>query len=186
LTDKYNQQYRSPSGNLDDYGKYFPALISSLKKEHKLLYLKDIARLEWLYHLVYFAKDVKPIAIEKLQNLKPKEYYKVKFKLHPSCYLQVSSYPIYTIWSFTEKNSRKKINIDKNSAEYVLVERCNFKSNIHNISAEEYFFLENIKKKKNIYQIYKILSKSNPDFDIGSLINKYISIGVLAEFGVSK
>ena len=40
LAKKYHQKYRSKSGNMDDYGAYFSGLLSSLKKSHKLLYLK--------------------------------------------------------------------------------------------------------------------------------------------------
>lgn len=184
LSNIYHQKYRSPSGNLDDYGKYFPGIIASLKKDHKLIYLQDLAQVEWFYHLLYFAKDAAPIDIMKLQNLEEKDYYKVNFALHSSCRLIKSKYPIFTIWSM--KKTSKKINLNKNLGEMILLERCNLKSNIHQLDNQEYQFLKMIKEQNNIYQIYKFLSKNNADFDIGSLINKYISNGVLTKFSISK
>lgn len=184
LANIYHQKYRSLTGNLDDYGKYFPNIISNLKKEHQLIYLKDLAKLEWFYHQLYFSKDAQPIDVIKLQNLKEKDYYQVKFKLHPSCKIIKSTYPIFTIWNINKK-STKKINLNKNSGEMILLERCHFKSNIHKLDEQEYQFLQMIKKQNNIYQIYKNISKIYPEFDIGALINKYISNGVLSEFQIS-
>jgi hypothetical protein len=37
-------------------------------------------------------------------------------------------------------------------------------------------------KGQNLYQIYQNLSKENPNFDIGFLINKYISGGVVPSY----
>jgi len=179
---KYRQKYNSKSGNLDEYGKYFPKLIGDLKKEHQLSYLKELANLEWHYHWAYFAKDVPVFDLEKFQKLSQKDLFKVKFKLHPSCYLTASKNPIYKIWEFTQKINRKKLDLKKLNKQYILIERANREVNIHNLCEPEFWFLKQLKNQQNIYQIYQNLSKKYQDFDIGSLINKYISIGVLSSF----
>jgi hypothetical protein len=181
LSTLYHQKYYSESGNLDEYGKYFSTLIRSLEKEHNLAYLKDIANLEWKYHWAYFGKDVPVFDLEKFQKLKQKDLFKLKFKLHPSCQLIHSKYPIYSIWNFASVKN-KKLNLKELSKEYVLVERANWQVNIHSILESDFWFLKQIKNKKNIFQIYKDLNKKYPNFDIGSSINKYISIGVLSKF----
>jgi hypothetical protein len=179
---KYRQKYNSKSGNLDEYGKYFSKLIGDLKKEHQLPYLKDLANLEWHYHWAYFAKDVPVFDLEKFQKFSQKDLFKVKFKLHPSCYLMTSKNPIYKIWAFSQKTNRKKSALTKPNKQYILIERANWKVNIYNLCESEFCFLKQLKSQQNIYQIYQDLSKKYQDFDIGSLINKYISIGVLSSF----
>ncbi|MES2677589.1 MAG: DNA-binding domain-containing protein [Pseudomonadota bacterium] len=175
LCTKFHRQYFSQSGNLDEYGKYFYKLINDLKSEHQLFYLKDLARLEWQYHFAYFAQDVADFALEKFQKLKEKDLFKVKFKLHPSCYLLACNYSIYNIW----KSSDAKIHLKKN---WILVERAKWQTNISELSQAEFLFLKQIKKGENLYQIYQNLNKKYPNFDIGSLMNKYISNGVIASY----
>lgn len=182
LCSKYHQQYPSQSGNLDEYGKYFSQLIEDLKTEHQLTYLKNLANLEWRYHLVYFAKDVPVFDIEKFQKLSQKDLFKVKFKLHPSCCLIFSKYPIYNIWQFAQKKNGKKLNLKNLNQQYILVERANWQTNIHNLLEPEFWFLKHLKNKQNLYQIYQDLSKKYPDFDIGTILNKYISNSVLSSF----
>jgi hypothetical protein len=179
---KYRQQYNSKSGNLDEYGKYFSKLIGDLKKEHQLPYLKDLANLEWQYHWAYFAKDATVFDLAKFQKLKQKDLFKVKFQLHPSCHLIASKHPIYNIWQFAQKVTNKKLNLENLSKQYILVERSSWQVNIHNLCELEFWFLKQLKNQQNIYQIYQNLSKKYQDFDIGTLINKYISIGVLSSF----
>ena len=179
---KYRQQYNSESGNLDEYGKYFSKLVGDLKKEHQLPYLKDLSTLEWHYHRSYFAKDAPIFDLKEFQKLSQKDLFKIKFKLHPSCYLISSQHPIYNIWKFSQNITNKKLNLNNLTKQCILIERSHWKVNIHNLCEPEFLFLKQLKNQQNIYQIYQTLSKKYQDFDIGSLINKYISIGVLSSF----
>ncbi len=181
LCHQYHQQYPSQSGNLNEYGKYFSRLIGNLKNQHKLAYLQNLASLEWQYHLACFAKDVAVFEIEKFQKLNQKDLFKIKFKLHPSCRLIFSKYPVYDIWQFTQKK-KKKLNLKNLHPQYILIERSNWQTNIHHLTEPEFCFLKELKNKQNLYQIYQNLSKQHSDFDVGTLLNKYISNGVLSSF----
>ncbi len=175
---QYHHKYHSKSGNLEDYGQYFPKFIKSLEKEHKLPYLTDLANLEWFYNLSYFSKDAKPIDIKKLQSLSEDDFMSLYFNLHPSCYLIASKYPIYSIWS------KDKINLEEKKGQFIIIEGSSFKVNIHNLAKAEYGFLKMIEEKKNIYQIHETLSLNKEDFDIGSLINKFVSCKIITNFNV--
>ena len=48
------------SNCLDDWGKKFPKFLQNMKPISHLVYLKDIAQVEWLKHLSYCAKDYQP------------------------------------------------------------------------------------------------------------------------------
>jgi hypothetical protein len=179
---KYRNKYPSPSGNLDDYGQQFPKMIGTLKNQHKLAYLKDIANLEWKFHRAYFSRNVADFPIQKFQKLKEEELSEIKFKLHPSCVLIASQFPIFSIWESVE--SQRKLDLNQLLKESVLVERSRFDTNIQNLTEHEFLFLKNIKKGLNLYQIYEEISPNFADFDIGSLMNKFISNGVIASYGI--
>ena len=171
LAKKYHQKYYSQSGDLNDYGEFFPKVFST-----KIL--KELAELEWLFHRSYFAPDRTKIDLKKLQNLNEEKFFKLKFKLHPSCHLLASNYPIYRIWKNHKKKTGKK--------EFILIERALDNCQIHNLSEVEFQFLKQIEEGKNIYKIYQKMAKQNHQFDIGTLINKYVSIGILSDFRIEK
>jgi len=182
LCDEYKKQYKSDSGNLEDYGEFFPQLIKELEKKHKLAYLSDIANLEWRFNLAYFSKDITDIDLEKLQSLNEEEFMQLEFCLNPSCHLIASNYPIYSIWQQNIKRNSKEINIEEKKGEFIIISRPDFKVKILQLSKVEFDFLNMIKNQQNLYEIYQTITKKEKFFDIGSIINKFISLRVITNF----
>lgn len=183
LVEQYNQKYFSTSGNLEDFGEFFPTLIQDLETKHNLPYLADIAAVEWLFNVAYFSASPLEIDLAKLQSLPHEQFMELYFSLHPSCHLFASNYAIYDIWTSYKKDN-KKINLEEQKAQFILIERCNFAVNIQELTAIEYKFLKLIQKQKNIYQIFEIIGSESENFDIGSLVGKFISSKIINNFYV--
>lgn len=181
ICDSYHQKYFSKSGNLDNYGDDFAKFLKEEKANHKLVFLPDLARLELLYHKSYFADIAAQFPLEKFQKLSQKKFFNLQFQLHPSCFLMASKFAIFSIWkSNVEKKSNKKINAAQ--PEFVVVERVLNRVNIHKISQEEFLFLKNI-SKKTLFETYeKIVKITGAEFDIGALVNKFITNGIIINF----
>jgi hypothetical protein len=188
ICQKYHLAHPSQSGNLDNYGRHFGKFLHQIKKEHKILYLKELAELEWHYHDAYFAKDVGDFDLESFQKLSEEQWCQLQFKLHHSCVLMAPKYPINQIWQFCQDKVSESQNLDleKLEKEYLLIARINFDIEICNLSAAEFAFLQKIKKKENIYQIYEGLTDKFADFDIGQTVNKFINNRVLCQFLLQK
>lgn len=186
LVSEYIKTYPSTSGNLDCYGDNFPKLIKKKLKEHKLLYLEDVSKLELLYHQSYFAKDVKKnFDVEKFKKISPEKYMNLSFELHPSCFLFSSKFPIFSIWKSNIENSKKKIRISDNY-EYVMIERI-VNSSVVKLLEEEFLFLSFIQMEKKLYETYqKVCRKTKKEIDIGSFLNRFISNGVFVNFKITK
>lgn len=184
LTRKYQENYKSNSGNLEDYGEYFSKLLKDNENEHKLLYLSDIAILEWYYNLAYLSKDVKPIDLKTLQNIDGEVFMDLYFQLHPSCYLMASQYPIFSIYRINNNDTEEKINIAQKEGEYILIERSLSQVNVNNLSKIEYNFLKMTAGGMNVYEIFNNISQYTDNFDIGSWVNKYISLGIISNFSI--
>ena len=69
----------------------------------------------------------------------------VSFKLHPSCYLMKSKFPIHNIWK--DEKDGGKIIMKENYEEFLLIERCNLDNFIHKIVKNRIFILVLYKKK---------------------------------------
>jgi hypothetical protein len=181
LCDSYNRKFYSKSGNLDNYGDEFPKFLTQEKSQHKLAFLPDLAKLELLYHKSYFADSAPVFDLDKFKKIPQKKFFDLKFKINPSCFIIASKFAIFSIWKNNIEDKKEK-KINANAAEFALVERALGKVNIHNISEEEFLFLKNI-TKKTLYETYeKITAITKNECDIGRLVNKFISNGVITNF----
>jgi len=167
---EYSEKFPSKTGNLDDFGNFFPQFIGKVEG----LYLKDLAQLELLYHHSYFAAETKEkFNIEKFKKLPPEKFFDLTFKVDSSCVLFATKFPIFSIW----QNSKKSKSLPK--PEFMLV----YSYKILKLSEEEFLFLSLIQKGKKLYDIYKSLNKkTKKEIDVGGILNKFISNGVIINY----
>ncbi len=172
LVENYQKKYPAKSGNLDDYGDNFPKLLKTLKPA----FLYDLSRLELLFHNSYYSNNAKDFDINKFQKINPEDFFKLTFDLHPSCFLLKSEFPIFTIFTKKKKILSKK-------SEFVLIERACGACEVKNLDLIEFTFLENLSKKKNLFQTYKkIVNLTKKEIDIGAMLNKFINNKVICNF----
>jgi hypothetical protein len=83
---------------LDEYGAEFPAFLQNFEPAASLLYLADVARLEWAVNRAMHAADVMPLDLARLSALRPEDQIRVSFVPHPSVGLLCADYPADVIW----------------------------------------------------------------------------------------
>lgn len=95
----------STSGNLHGYAQQFAPWLSrwldaleDRNEATELAYLPDLARLEWLVHQAHFAGDAPQFDFDALNAVNPAQQGALCFKLHPSCGLLSSEFPVAQIW----------------------------------------------------------------------------------------
>jgi predicted ribosome-associated RNA-binding protein Tma20 len=171
---EYIKQHPSESGNLEDYGEYFPTHLKEIDIIKKQLpYLPDIAKIDWLYHFSYQQKDTKPLAAEQLTSLKEEDYFKLKFKLHPAIFFYKSAYPIWQIWQLNNcTDNSLRVNFNDGS-ENIIIMRQGIKTLIEPIDQAEYVFLQEIQNGKTLYAIFRLLDKENLNSNIGDMLKKF-------------
>ncbi|MDA0703602.1 MAG: DNA-binding domain-containing protein [Proteobacteria bacterium] len=84
---------------LAEYGANLPAFLADHAVAKELPYLTDVARLEWLRQLAYFAADAESVAAEGLAALAEADRIALRLARHPSVGLLESAYPVYAIWA---------------------------------------------------------------------------------------
>ncbi len=175
LSQSYAKKHHSKSGNLNDYGVEFPQFIA----KESLPFISDLSRLEWYYHICYYAKDVPDFDVEVLQKLSQEKLPNLKFKLHPSCYLLESEFGIFSFWKgLIDGKKRKKL--PSKDREFLLVERASGARNIRQLNREEFLFLDNIQKQKTLYETYEVIRrKMKRDVDVGKIMQNFISLRIL-------
>jgi hypothetical protein len=83
---------------LDLYGESFPEFLQGFEPAATLVYLADVARLEWRVSRALHAIDAEALNYSKLLNIEPSEQARLRFVPHPSVSLLSSPYPVDQIW----------------------------------------------------------------------------------------
>jgi hypothetical protein len=83
---------------LDHYGAELPGFLEHFPPAAGLVYLPDVARLEWAVSRAINAADRAPLVLSWLAALAPQDYGSVRFVPHPSIGLLRVSYPVDVIW----------------------------------------------------------------------------------------
>jgi len=178
FAEQYIKSYYSYSGNLDEYGEFFPQFLNKILSKHKLGYLPDLATLELAHYKTFFAEKIKDeFPLKKFKKISPENFSNMSFTLHPSCVLFSSKFPIYSIWNKEKKSSSKK-------AEFILVANS-MQPLVAKLSEAEFLFLIEIGEGKKLYQAYqKICKKIKKEFDIGKILNHFIANRIIIDFSI--
>jgi Putative DNA-binding domain len=93
----------SASGDLHEYGATFPDFVAGFEPARELVYLPDVARLEWLAHEAFHAAEAGPLELERLAAVPPGRHGGLHFCPHPSVRLLRSDYPVHRIWQVNQE-----------------------------------------------------------------------------------
>ncbi|GAB2179269.1 HvfC/BufC family peptide modification chaperone [Dongia sp. agr-C8] len=86
---------RDPS--LAAYGAGFPAFLESDPRAQSLVYLGDVARLDWALNVAERADDLPSFSAHCLSGIQPEQLGALRLKPHPSLTLLTSLYPLLRI-----------------------------------------------------------------------------------------
>ena len=183
------------SGNMDDYGNEFPYFLAQFEHAKHLVYLKDVARLEWDFHLSSLADDAEITDWSKLVQVT--DILQLQFSLAPSVNLISSIFPIDKIWQFNQSSNpsgfdvKANINININDnlndrneegITYLLVFRQVFKTVIMQITVGEFSLLQAIEQDQNFEQAITSATTQQADISIDNSLKKFIELGVISGF----
>jgi hypothetical protein len=96
--DRFITQKAPHSAWLDLYGEGLPDFLQSFEPAATLVYLPDVARLEWRVSRALHAVEVQALQYSKLLNIDPSAQARLCFAAHPSVSFLSSPYPVDEIW----------------------------------------------------------------------------------------
>jgi hypothetical protein len=99
-------------GVLAEYGGRFPDFLAGFAPCRELVYLADVARLEWLMNVAAHAVDVDPIAATTLADVAAQDAPRLILRLHPSIGFLASPWPIDCIWRANRREATAEATID--------------------------------------------------------------------------
>ncbi|WP_058516073.1 DNA-binding domain-containing protein [Legionella santicrucis] len=150
---------------LDDWGASFPRFLHCFEPIQHLIYLSDIAELEWLKHMSYRASNfslINPLKWPKKLAFS-KEIYLI---FNPSVYLFSSPYSLKEIVNLIEMPDEKQnINLQPVAC-YAVISRQYHRVTVHWISQDMFRFFISLQNRLSLIHAYETVYEINPDFDV--------------------
>jgi len=121
----YARQTPSESPDLGDYGESFGEFISGFEPAAELVYLADVARLEWRWHRAFHAPDETGLNVAALANVAETDTGRIAFRLPVSARLLESDYPVQHIWQVNQEDwaGDEAVDLDEGSIRLIVWRR---------------------------------------------------------------
>ena len=119
------RQTPSESPDLGDYGESFADFIAGFEPAADLVYLADVARLEWFWHRAFHAPDEDSINVRALAEVTEPDMENIIFRLPVSAHLLTSDYPVQRIWQVNQDDwtGDQAVNLDEGRVRLIVWRR---------------------------------------------------------------
>lgn len=103
-----------PSGhaNLHAYGAGFPAFLGEVPELAGLVWLADVARLEWRVHEAFHAADAPALEAARLGRVPQDRLAGLRLAPHPSARLFRSDWPVHRVWRVNQPDWTGDLAVD--------------------------------------------------------------------------
>jgi hypothetical protein len=182
VTRQYIGAHASRSGDLHRYGAEMAGFLASFERARGLVYLPDVAALEWACHRAYFADDAVALDLGKLARIPAERYPELRLHIHPACRLLRSAYPIAAIWRAHQPGAGSDFRIDLDAgACNALVSRKDDVVLVGELSDAEAAWLESIQSGASLGTATDGVLERHSDFDLQSTLLELLQADVLID-----
>jgi len=176
------EQYPSRSANLHHYGAEMDVFVANFSPAQELIYLSDVAKLEWACHVAYFEKDENQFNLNRLSQFSTEQYPHLIFRLHPAVSVVHSLYPVNAIWQAHQPRAESNFHIDLESGPCIaLVSRLTDIVQVIELSKAEAEWLQHIQAEKPLGISTETTIENHPDFDLQNTLIKLVAQNVLID-----
>ncbi len=184
LAREYLRRFPSTSGDLNEFGAQLGQFVARFEHTRDLPYLPDVARMEWLAHRAYFARDAVAPDPVRLAAALERDDGALRLGLAPACALLASPWPLARIWQVHQDDYEGEFSVDLEAGpERILISRPRFRVLVGAISTGAYRFLERCGAGAPVAAALDAALVAEPEFDLGTALAAWIGAGVIIESG---
>lgn len=181
---QYIRCHPSTSGNLHEFGGRFADFLRSFEPASSLVYLPDVASLEWTYHQVFHAAGHPPLDRLALSYIPEDRYGELAFRLHPASRLLSSDYPILSIWQVNQGDyiGEQTVDLAQGRVRLLVIRRENLDIEIHVLEEGEFTLLQALAEGCSLATACAHALNAQADIDLTAQLGKHLSQGTLVSF----
>jgi hypothetical protein len=172
------------SAYLDEYGGELPEFLADFPPAASLVYLSDVARLEWAVNRALHAPDVAPLDVTRLAGVEQTDHDRVRFVPHPSVSLVHTNYPVDTIWRAVIAQDDAALGaIDLADAPvWLLVQRLATGIDVKRLSESAWRFTEALCEGRSLQAAVDVAS----DLDVSTLLAEHLTAERFIAFSLTE
>ena len=125
--------------------------------------------------------------LNRLAIVAAESYSDLRWRLHPSCALLTSAYPVAAIWQAHQDGSPADFHIDLNSGgDSLLVYRNGLSVEILGIAPASRHWLAQLQQGAAMGAATDATLSNYPDFDLATTLRHWLAQGVLRDFDITQ
>jgi hypothetical protein len=165
---------------LNDYGADLPAFLAAFAPASTLVYLADVARLEWAVSRALHADDADPLELTRLAVLDAAAMSQLRFAMHPAVSVLRLEFPADAIWrAVLEQDAAAMAAIDLSTGPvHLLVERDADAVQVRRLNAARWQFAARLCAGEPWYTMLE----HGPDADLGAWLAEHLACGRITDF----
>jgi hypothetical protein len=179
----YAARYPSRSGDLNDFGGQLGDFLAEWPPSAHLVYLRDVAKLEWAMESAFHAADAAPLDLQALAAVSADMFSTLRFDLHPASRIVDSPYPILRIWEVNQPgyNGDQTVQLDA-GGDALLVIRRDSAVELEPLSPGELVLLQDLAGGKSLGEAHVHALEAEPALDLSGFLQRHVLGGTLASF----
>jgi hypothetical protein len=169
---------------LFEYGGGFSDFLKTFEPARGLVYLPDVAALEWLRHAAYHAPDAAAMKPEALAGISPEQVGSIVLRLHPSAGLIISDYPVFSIWETNSQDEEVRRIGPEHEGEAALVLRPGLEVAVMRLGGGGDVFLKCIRDGACLADAAQRAATSTARFSLAEALGALLAAGTFSGFYV--
>ena len=175
------RQLPSESPDLSEFSPLFSEFIEGFGPASELLYLPDVARLEWHWHQIFHEADSGTLDFTKLAEIGDQD---VVFQLVDAGRLMHSQWPVHKVWQVNQAEYEGEGNVDLDEGEvFMWIWRNEYEMRLDPVTEEEWKLLNALREQKPFSQVCEQLASGN-EVDVVSLLPQFVERGWICDFSL--
>jgi hypothetical protein len=181
---QYLAAYPSRSGDLEEFGGDFARFLETFAPAAELVYLPDVARLEWIYRQIFYAADHPPLNLTALAQVPIEQQGDLHFQRHPAAQLLQSAFPILRIWQVNQEDYAGDAAVDLTAGgiKLLALRRDNFEIEFQPLAAGEFILLLALEQGCSFAAACEQAMTAQPDVDLSACFSRHVFQGALVSF----
>jgi len=181
--DVYAARYPSRSGDLNDFGGHFGDFLAEWPPSAHLVYLRDVAKLEWAMESAFHAADAAALDLQALATVSPDAFSALRFDLHPASRVVHSACPILRIWQVNQPgySGDQTVQLDA-GGDALLIIRRGSAVELEPLSRGELLLLEDLAGGKSLGESHVHALEAEPVLDLSAFLQRHVLGGTLVAF----
>jgi hypothetical protein len=180
----YGRRYPSVSGDLNEFGQYFPSFLQRESSVQAYPYFSEVAQLEWQVHRAYYCADDEVLDLHDFLRLCGPTVTAFGLKLHPAAFLFQSVGAAVQIYLAHQTSDTKLEELDVSSTipSFALVTRRDWRVSTSEITHAEFVALSALDQGRPLADALELALDLDHQFDVALVLSKWFELGAFSHF----